>query len=241
MNRVSFLPPYISLEPLAAVLGVLLILTAAASWTSVGVDWALLDLAGEVRSGAEVTRGERLAHERVASIANGVQLACTLLTAVLFLTWLYQARVNVRALGARKLRWRREWTVLSFLIPVLNVVRPYQVIREVWQASDPRSLEPLGWQRLWVPPLVTRWWLCLLVFVSFELLAWTVLLGVDTAGERRLAYTLRALADTSAGVAASLSYFVTARITEAQEQKHALLRHTDPATLEFDPDDALVI
>ena len=56
MSDVSFLPPFISTRTHARVLGWLLIVTAAVSWTAVGADWALLHLADEVRSGYEVTR-----------------------------------------------------------------------------------------------------------------------------------------------------------------------------------------
>jgi len=76
------------------------------------------------------------------------QIGCAVLVASVFLPWLYQARANLRALGARRLRFSREWTYLGFAIPVLNAYRPYQVVSEVWRGSDPSSLDPLDWQRL---------------------------------------------------------------------------------------------
>ena len=238
MHEVSFLPPFISTRSQVKVLGWLLIVTAGVSWTAVGVDWALLHLADEVRAGFEVTRAERLAHTRTASALSAAQWICTLITGGLFLAWLYQCRVNVRALGARSLRWRREWTLIAFFIPILNALRPYQVVREVWQASDPSSGDPVGWQRVQVPSLLSWWWGSFVVFLACELVAWTILLGIDTGGERRLAYSLRAIADASAAISASLAYFVVQKITDAQERKRAVLGRA-PQPVELDPRDAI--
>ncbi len=238
MSEVSFLPPFISARTHMKVLGCLLMLTAAVCWTAVGVDWALLHLADEVRAGHEVTRADRLAHTRTASALASAQWVCSAITGGLFLAWLYQCRVNVRALGARKLRWRREWTLLAFLVPVLNVLRPYQVVREVWQASDPSVGDPLGWQRVRVPSLLSWWWATFLIFLACELVAWMILIGIDSAGERRLAYSLRTLADGSAAISASLAFFVVQKITDAQEQKRAVHARAT-AALELDPRDAI--
>jgi hypothetical protein len=238
MSDVSFLPPFISTRTHTKVLGGLLIVTAAVSWTAVGVDWALLHLADEIGAGYEVSRADRLAHTRAASALATAQWICALFTGSLFLAWLYQCRVNVRALGARKLRWRREWTLMAFFVPVINALRPYQVVREVWQASDPSNGDPVGWQKVQVPRLLTCWWVTFLAFLAFELVAFTILLGIDTAAERRLAYSLRTLADSSAAISASLAFFVVQKITHAQEQKRAVQTRTAPS-LEFEPGDAI--
>jgi hypothetical protein len=75
-------------------------------------------------------------------------------------------------------------------------------------------------------------------FFLLEFVAWTMLLGNDTAGERKLAYGMRAVADASAAISASLAFFVVQKITKAQEQKFST--HVQPtSTLELDPRDAI--
>ena len=71
-----------------------------------------------------------------------------------------------------------------------------------------------------VPPLLACWWVGFLLFLTLELVAWVVLIGIDSAGERRLAYGLRLVADASAAISASLAYFVVVKITDAQDEKH---------------------
>ena len=238
MSNVSFLPPFISTRPHTKALCAFLVVTAAVSWTAVGVDWALLHLGDSIREGYQVSRADRLAHTRTAGALGTAQWVSTVMTGGLFLAWLYQCRVNVRALGARKLRWRREWTLMAFFIPIINALRPYQVVREVWQASDPSSRDPLAWQRVRVPPLLSCWWGSFVAFFLLEFVAWTMLLGNDTAGERKLAYGMRAVADASAAISASLAFFVVQKITKAQEQKFAT--HAQPtSTLELDPREAI--
>jgi hypothetical protein len=127
---------------------------------------------------------------------------------------------------------------MAFFVPVINALRPYQVVREVWQASDPSNGDPVGWQKVQVPRLLTCWWITFVAFLALELLAWMMLLGIDTAAERRLAYSLRTLGDASAAISASLAFFVVQKITNAQEEKRAVQIRTTPS-LELDSRDAV--
>ena len=152
-ESLNMLPLYFSTRRTARVLGIVFVLAAAIGWIAAGYDL------GELRTihgGAELAPAAVLAHDLAGERIAAAQIACAVLLAALFVPWLYQARANVRALGARRLRFGREWTYLAFAIPVLNAYRPYQVVSEVWRGSDPASVDPLGWQRLPTAPLVAR-------------------------------------------------------------------------------------
>ncbi len=89
-------------------------------------------------------------------------------TAVLFLMWLYRAHKNLAALGATGLKFSPGWAVGWFLVPVMNLVRPPQVVKEIWDASQaegaartaPRQPEPTS--------VIQAWWA---VYVASNLLA----------------------------------------------------------------------
>ena len=85
-----------------------------------------------------------------------MQLVVFGLTALAFLAWLYRLRVNLRALGVRKPDFARYWSVLGFLIPAVNFVLPYQVMAEVWRASDPSVLDRFEWKRVEPPRILMR-------------------------------------------------------------------------------------
>ena len=62
-------------------------------------------------------------------------------TVVVFLMWLYRAHSNLNALQARNLQFTPGWAVGWWFIPFANLVKPFQVVREVWWESDPDSAE----------------------------------------------------------------------------------------------------
>jgi hypothetical protein len=247
-DQVSMLPPYVCARTSVSVLAGLFFLTAATSWTAVGVSFAEMQLYGAMGAGQVIDATERLAHTRAGEIIHAAQIACGLVTAVGFLVWLHRARVNVRALGARRLRFRREWTILGFLIPGLNLVRPYQVVQEIWQASDPSVGDPIAWKRVRTPPLLAFWWAAFLGYLALEVGSGTLLSIVSGLSRIQLAYGIgmaadacaALTADACAALSASLGYFVVVRISDAQEEKLERWGRIEPTqNLALDPRDAL--
>jgi len=74
---------------------------------------------------------------------------------VVFLMWLYRARHNLPALGVANARWSPGWSIAWWFIPIMSLFRPYQVVKETWQASDPATMP--GWRRD-TPPAIFGWW-----------------------------------------------------------------------------------
>ena len=185
---------------------------------------------------------ERLAHKLTGRWIGWFQIFCIGTTGIAFLVWLHRVRVNARALGVRRLKYGREWTVLGFLIPVLNALRPYQVVSEIWKASDPSTGDPMAWKSLRAPRLVWLWWMAFLAYIAFEILSAT-LLDFSVGLERiRFAHALGMAADVGAALSASLAFFVVARISEAQDKKRETWgRGLEPENAQpYDPRDAMV-
>jgi len=63
---------------------------------------------------------------------------------IAFLMWIHRAHRNLPALRAGPLRYSPRWAVGYFFIPILNLIRPYQVMREIWRESDPARLPAPG-------------------------------------------------------------------------------------------------
>jgi hypothetical protein len=70
-----------------------------------------------------------------------------------FLAWLWLA---VRSLAANvdDLRFSPTSAVAAFLIPVLNIWRPFAALRELWRASERNRLSPVPWQAMGAPQAV---------------------------------------------------------------------------------------
>jgi len=70
-------------------------------------------------------------------IIGTLQLVTRLAAFVVFLIWFYRAHRNLQALGIRRSRYSSPWTVLLFLVPVLNLYFAYDLVKELWRQSSP--------------------------------------------------------------------------------------------------------
>lgn len=70
----------------------------------------------------------------VGLLSFAVQIA----TIVVFCMWIYRAHDNLALLGVEGCKYTPGWAVGFFFVPILNLVRPLQVVQEIWKASDPR-------------------------------------------------------------------------------------------------------
>lgn len=112
--------------------------------------WARLD-AADLRAGL------------VGLLSFGVSLA----TVVVFLRWKYLASLNVRALGARRLRYTPAWAVGAYFIPIFWFWWPYQAMREIANAS----IHPSAWHERPAHPLIKWWWG---LWIVSEIVSWQI-------------------------------------------------------------------
>lgn len=222
MTYADYLPRFDPVDPRARRAGLALMAASLVAWLAVGFDIADLRLLGRQRAGEEIGTALATAHLITGALVFLLQLGVLIGAAVAFLDWLYQSRINLRAMGVRRLDYTRGWALGAFAVPLLNLIRPYQVVREVWKASDPITIDPFGWKRNRVSPILPLWWLTFLGYVLLELLA----VGLSIAAAREIpkleiARAVGTGADVAAAVSASLAYFVVMRITDAQRRKRA--------------------
>ncbi len=96
--------------------------------------------------GEAVKRGEAPPQEslersdQLIQMAGVAQLALLVATATLFLMWLHRTVKLTRALGGDTLRWTPKDAVWGFIIPFINIARPFQVMRDVHDHLAPDVL-----------------------------------------------------------------------------------------------------
>ena len=79
----------------------------------------------------------------VIAIASGYQsigtfqLVARFTAFIVFLIWFYRAHRNLQALGITRGRYSSPWTVLLFLVPILNLYYAYDLVKELWRQSSP--------------------------------------------------------------------------------------------------------
>ena len=227
----SFLPPYVSPRALTRWLAAGLVLFVLVCWVAVGVELAHLRQIWLQLRGSAIGALSLSQVVSMLQITHKVQIAIFALILVALVAWTYRLRVNLRALGVRKPEYARYWAVLGFLVPALNFVVPYQVISEVWRASDPSVLDRFEWKTVETPRRLMVWWVSVVGAATLELAAFGL---SETAGviafKSLVASAVAVLAHAAAAVSASLGFFVVTRLAAAQMAKYELLRDDDVGT-----------
>ncbi len=121
--------------------------------------------------------------------------------AVLYCRWLHAAYDDVAVLDGPPLRFTSRAAVVSFFLPFVGFYRPYQVLVDLHEASDPRSLAApgrggagaSGWEKAFP---ARSWW-------AAWLLAPVITTILDNASVLTQLSKLDALSDPSALLAAA--------------------------------------
>jgi len=244
-RRDRFLPPYIPTHFTARLLTILLLITAAVAGLSAGFEISQIHLLSTIGSYSEIPEDSRWAYTFIRNTLLVSRFALYGAIAVAFITWLHRCRINVRAFGCRRFRYSRIWSIIGFMIPVLNLFRPYQVVSEVWRASDPRSVEtPVAWVNMPVSRFVAAWWTTLLATALLEMLAavFHTQTGV-TVDDLFAARSIGVVAGIMSAASAILAYLVISGIQQAQEEKWEIIRRAEaeapdpyPIDLDLEPE-----
>lgn len=101
-----------------------------------------------------------------------------LVSGFLILKWIYRTNANAQTL-AQGMNVGPGWNVGWFFIPLANLWKPFQGVRETWQVSQG---EPV-WQDVPVPSLMRWWWGFWLVSNFLANISLRLSLRGSTAGE----------------------------------------------------------
>jgi uncharacterized protein DUF4328/uncharacterized protein DUF2510 len=215
-------PPYRPLGTLARV--VVLLLAAYFVVTAIGVvsDWMELELINRVTEDqAAVSQAELDASDARQGLIGILQLLIYLVTGVMFIIWFRRAYRNLVAWGTESLRFEAGWTVGGWLVPFLNLVRPKQIMNDLWRATAPElPVEPgIAWKHVRVPLVVHAWWLLFLLSLAVGIVASNLGGEASTLEEFRRAGIVTLLSDALILPAAVLACLVVNQITQRQRER----------------------
>lgn len=192
-----------------------MLILAVAATTIVGI-WSTV---GEIRllerlqNGEAVTIEEAMASDQRVAAVGRMALVILVLAIVVYLVWIHRAVANldhVRS-GQRssQLRFSPGWAVGWYFVPIMNLVRPYQAMRELYTESNPEHR---------TSPLVGWWWASWLLggFIGPSV---SRLFSDPTIAEAIAADYQQIAADVTMLVAAGLIVAAIARITGWQRRR----------------------
>ena len=142
--------------------------------------------------------------------AGSLATWCWMGACVALAVWTGRMYRNLFALGVEELRFTPGWGVGAWFVPLLNFVRPKQIIDDTWRATSPGAMAR-GWRELPVPATLHVWWgLALLSWLSAPYtngepadrarLGWTLLGAVPVVVSCRADLDRGVRADGTAGV-----------------------------------------
>jgi hypothetical protein len=191
---------------------------------ALGSGWSRMTLYASTNVGHHITQAEGQEVVKGAVLVTTLQVCVFFPAVTVFFMWLYRVCHNLPALGAGGLTHSPRWAVGGFFVPLANLYHPYEVLTEVWKASEPRPLSSGPWQGAKPSLLVKIWWGgCLSTVVLF--LVWFInrpaqrqsLDAVLTDITYEMA--MEGLGAFILGIGIAMTYAINAR----QETKHALL------------------
>ncbi|WP_237771550.1 DUF4328 domain-containing protein [Kribbella sp. ALI-6-A] len=153
---------------------------------------------------ADLNRADTLS--RLTSIPNVI---VSVAAAVVFVIWLWRARVNSEVFCQADHRRSHGWVLASWFCPGPNLIYPKQIVDDVWLASDPKTPVYADDLRRFRPPLLTQvWWITWVGALAFDVVVRRFLMWMDpTVGTLRgiaLAGTASLLLTAAAAVGGTL-------------------------------------
>lgn len=104
-------------------------------------------------SGSDLTDAATADDTRQRIIGLG-QIALYIVAIIAFSRWVYVLNCNKKPLGASGLAFTPGWAVGWFYVPIVNLWKPYQAMKELWLVSA----NPLHWQEQERSGLLPWWW-----------------------------------------------------------------------------------
>jgi hypothetical protein len=215
-------PPYRSAAQRARLAMIALLVVVAVEIAALVADVGRVGITNRILRADTVSDGEVTASDTFVQLTAVLEIAVMIACAALFLSWLHRVVANGPALGGRELRYTPGWAVGWWFVPVLNLVRPFQVVAEAWVVSARDPSAGLGL-------LLPAWWgLFILGNVVSRFLV--VRTGGDDVTALRNAAIIDIVASVVLVVAALLCVVMVRRLTERQELRRLAMSVPQAAT-----------
>jgi len=191
-------------------------------------DYSLLQFVNDVANGLPASDERANSVDSYNRAAGSLQLLALLLSAIFFCRWFHRAHGNLSTLGITELKYTPGWAVGGFFVPFLNLVRPYQVMSEVWKRSMELWTERPSAHIRANPPrdLVGLWWAGFLLTSFAGNLSGQLMLRAEGLDQIRIAASVTLVANLVDIPAAIVAMLLLGAVTRLQT---ALLT-TDGAT-----------
>jgi hypothetical protein len=181
---------------------------------------ALID---DIHAGRAVTLAQAQASDNALSDSLLVFLLMSVIATVFVMVWAYHARVNAAAYTTSPFRRSKGWAIGGWICPVVALWFPYQVVKDIWAASDTDRPDNYAIKAWPVTVIVPLWWTCLIGGRIVERLSVSVYPDDVSSGSTDSFHTALVLdyASAAADIAAAIMFIlIIAAVTRFQAQRY---------------------
>lgn len=209
------------LSTLTTVVTGALVVYLGVSCVALWSDWLELDLLYRVVHGSVVSQREAEVSDARQGLIGGIQFLLLVATAVAFLRWTYLSNGNARALGATDMEFTPGWSVGWYFVPFATLWKPYQAMKEMFQASHPDFHD--DWRHAPSPGVLRVWWGFWLVSNGLGQVVLRTSLRAESIEQHLSSSRLIFAADALDVPLTLLAITVVTRLSRAQAEKHRRL------------------
>jgi hypothetical protein len=160
-----------------------------------------------------------LASDTVSLLVGLPQFALLVAVGVVFLMWLFRTSRNLRTLAGMAMRFTPGWTVGWFFVPIANLFKPYQAVKEIWLVSHRHAQIPLLGQKGSDGPhaLVAWWWALYLLSAMADNAAFRMSMAASDVAGYLSSTVATAVSDVAAVIVLTCTLLLVTRIAAAYE------------------------
>lgn len=168
-------------------------------------------------------------------LAELVAAGLVLVGGVLLVVWMRRAYGNLPALAVGDLRFSSRWVVAGWLVPGINLIRPKQIMDDLWRASHPLAPPFSSSWRLGPGPIWGHiWWWGLLLgsaigLAGHALIATNAARAVSEPADLQVGLFVSGLAAFLLAVAAVALLVLVQQVADRQDERAHLVETETPA------------
>ena len=171
------------------------------------IDEELLTLSDNVRS--------------VVAIAN---LICLIISVIYFIRWFRRAYYNLHQLPEARPDYSEGWAAGAWFVPFLNLVRPYQIMKEIWEGSQRAVAHRLGVME--GTGFIGLWWAAHLISNIYSNIVTRISNNAATAEDLMSAHRLELIGDVLSIIATVLAIQLIRKTVVVEQELY--LESTEP-------------
>jgi len=165
-------------------------------------------LRANINSGGVLYNDELNFNNVFVSLSRLLSVLIFFTSAILYFVWVRRSYRNLSTLQSKPTEYSSAWVIGSYFVPILNLFRPYTIMKEIWFGSQPEfSLEDESdyelYQRRSSTTFLNIWWAVFLINGAANNISFRLSLKVDTAQKLLTGYWVEIIAMTT-GIFVSL-------------------------------------